>query len=137
MTNKYCDCGDPFPIHDADDANCSKVRGVAPKWVVGSSPSSDDEQSELREFARKVANLAITLKTVMQIIGVLAVIGGVVIAFQSTTIDLGNGYGATSRPYLSLGVVIAMAGLLQTFIIQLVFSYIEMQARYRMWKLKE
>ncbi|MCX6430862.1 MAG: hypothetical protein NTX12_07930, partial [Actinobacteria bacterium] len=58
MENKYCDCGDPFQIHESTDPRCSKVRGV-----VRNNPSSlpmenEEQESELLELTRKVSSLA-------------------------------------------------------------------------------
>jgi hypothetical protein len=137
MDEKYCDCGDPFQIHDSNDPKCSKVRGVVRKVPTGSFPKENREGTLLMVHTRKVANLAHTLSDVMTVLGVLTVIGGIFLALQSSDLDLGNGYGVSTRPYVTLGIALAVTGVLQIMVLRLVFNYIEMQARFREWQLSD
>lgn len=135
MVNKYCDCGHPFPIHDADDPNCSKVLSTVPDYSVTATTTSALQESELLGLTRKVSSLANTLSGVMTGLGILTLIGGLVLTFQSNTIDLGNGYAATTHPYVQVGIIIIFAGLFETLVFRLIFNYIQMQAGYREWQL--
>ena len=137
MDNKYCDCGDPFQIHESTDSRCSKVRGVVRNNPSPSPEENQEQVSDLLEFTRKVSSLAGSLSGVMTFFGILTIIGGAIISFQSSTIDLGNGYGATSHPYIQLGIIIALVGVLEILILRLVFNYIQMQARFREWQMSK
>lgn len=135
MDNKYCDCGDPFQIHDSNDPKCSKVRGVFRSHSTSQTDLSIGPTSDLLSYTRKVSNSASSMSSVMSVLGFLTIIGGFVIAFQSSSIDLGNGYGVTSHPYVLLGFILSFGGLLQILVFRLIFNYIQMQARFREWQL--
>ena len=137
MSDKYCDCGDPFQIHESNDPNCSKVRGDSPNGPSSPTMEFVDQRAGLLTFARKVSSLAQSLSAIMTVLGILTIVGGIIIAFQGSSIDLGNGYVVASHPYISLGIMISFAGLLQILVFRLIFNYIEMQAKYREWQLSK
>lgn len=94
-----------------------------------------DQKVELLNFSRRVSSLASTLGSLMIALGILTIIGGIIIAAQSTTLSDGAGFTMTTHPYVGLGIMVVFAGLLEALIFVLVFNYIELQAKFREWQL--
>jgi len=135
MENNSCDCGDPFQIHDSNDPTCSKVRGVAPKATSQTKQVETHPANLLITQARRVANLSKTIGDVTTAFGILTVFAGLFFSLQRNSIDLGNGYEVSTHPYVTLGIVLAVIGVLQIMVLRLFFNYIEMQARFREWEM--